>query len=152
MVNDPGYWVVQCSGCSEPFCIAGLHDVFDSYGTSIVILAREEGDVREAGHPVAQEVARHSLDLNKLSLVYDYDTCPLYECCCTRPLDITALQQLEKEIEAVNMQYRYRIAYGIKGRFYAQYVVAKVNLTCECGVAHEAIFTADSLWIWISHP
>lgn len=140
MVNDPGYWVVQCSGCSEPFCIAGLHDVFDSYGTSIVILAREEGDVREAGHPVAREVARHSLDLNKLSLVYDYDTCPLYECCCTRPLDITALQQLEKEIEAVNMQYRYRIAYGIKGRFYAQYVVAKVNLTCECGVAHEAIF------------
>ncbi len=31
MFNDPGYWVVQCSSCSKPFCIAGLHDVFDSY-------------------------------------------------------------------------------------------------------------------------
>lgn len=140
LVNDPGYWVVQCSGCSEPFCIAGLHDVFDSYGSSIIILARKEGDVCEAEHPVAQEVARYNLDLNKLSLVYDYDACQLYECTCSRPLDIAALRQLEKEIEAVNMQYRYRIHYGIKGRFYAQYVVAKVNLTCECGEAHEATF------------
>lgn len=38
------------------------------------------------------------------------------------------------------MQYRYRIHYGIKGRFYAQYVVAKVNFTCECGAVHEAVF------------
>jgi len=87
LVNDPGYWVVQCSGCSEPFCIAGLHDVFDSYGSDIIILARQEGDVCEAEHPVAQEVARHNLDLNKLSLVYDYDACQLYECTCSRPLD-----------------------------------------------------------------
>lgn len=140
MVNDPGYWVVQCSGCSEPFCIAGLHDVFDSYGNSIVILSREEGDITEAGHPVAREVARYNLDLNELSLVYEYDTCPLYECACSRSLDIAALRQLEKEIEAVNMQYRYRIHYGVKGRFYAEYVVAKINLTCECGDAHEATF------------
>lgn len=140
MANDPGYWVVQCSGCSKPFCITGLHDVFDSYGISIVVLAREEGDVRESEHPIAQEVARHNLDLNELSLVYDFDACPLYECACARPLDIAALRQLEKEIEAVNMQYRYRIHYGIKGRFYAQYVVAKVNFTCECGAVHEAAF------------
>lgn len=140
MVNDPGYWVVQCSGCNEPFCIAGLHDVFDSYGTGIVILAREEGDVREAEHPVAQEVARHNLNLNELSLVYNYNACPLYECECSRSLDIAALRQLEKEIEAVNMQYRTRIHYGIKNRFYAQYVVAMVNLTCDCGAAHEATF------------
>lgn len=140
MVNDPGYWVVQCSGCGEPFCIAGLHDVFDSYGTRILILARGEGDVTEAEHPVAHEVARHNLDLNELSVVYDYDACPLYECTCSRALDTPALRQLEKEIGAINMQYRYRIHYAIKGRFYAQYVVAKVNLACECGAAHEATF------------
>lgn len=139
MANDPGYWVVQCSSCREPFCIAGLHDVFDSYG-SFVILAREEGDVREAEHPVAQEVVRHNLDLNALSLIYGYDACPLYECTCSRPLDTPALQQLEKEIEAVNMQYRYRVHHAIKGKFDAHYVVAKVNLACECGVAHEATF------------
>ncbi|MDZ4283917.1 MAG: hypothetical protein U1C04_24545 [Hydrogenophaga sp.] len=140
MINDPGYWVVQCSGCNEPFYIAGLHDVFDSYGTDIVILAREEGDVREAEHPVAQEVARHNLNLNELSLVYDYYACSLYECACLRPLETPSLQQLEKEMVAVNMQYRYRIHYAIKGRFYCQYVVAKVKFACECGASHEATF------------
>jgi hypothetical protein len=140
VVNDPGYWVVQCSGCGEPFCISDLHDVFDSYGSGIVILDRKEGDVHGAEHPVAEEIARHNLNLNKLSLGYDYDAYPLYECTCLRPLDIAALRQLEKEMEAVSIQYRYCIHYGLKGRFHTQYVVAKVNFTCLCGDAHEATF------------
>lgn len=140
MANDPGYWVVKCSGCQEPFCVPGLHDVFDSYGAGIDILAREEGDIAEADHPVAHEIARHNLDLNQLTLAYDYTSCPLYECQCSKPLDQIALQQLKKEIIEVNKEYRTRIHYAIKGKFYAEYVVAKIAITCECGAGHEATF------------
>src|SRR3546814_7480158 len=65
MVNDPGHWIVQCSGCNEPFCVIGLHDVFDSYGTDMIILDRVEGHVLEVLDPVAQEVAQYNLDLNE---------------------------------------------------------------------------------------
>src|SRR3546814_446072 len=140
MVNDPGHWIVQCSGCNEPFCVIGLHDVFDSYGTDMIILDRVEGHVLEVLDPVAQEVAQYNLDLNELLLSYAYDACPLYECACSTPLDLSALEQLEREIEAVNMQYKSRIHYAIKGRFHTQYVVAKINFVCGCGAAHEATF------------
>ena len=140
MFSDPGYWVVKCSGCAEPFCIANLHDVFDSHACDVVILSREEGDVEQAQHPVAREVAVHNLELNELTLHYDYEACHLYECACAKPLDLLALQQLEGELAEVNMQYRYRVHYALKGRFYADYVVAKVNLSCECGIAHVATF------------
>lgn len=140
MVNDPGYWVVKCSGCQQAFCIPGLHDVFDSYGTDIDILAREEGDVSDAEHPVARETAQYNLELNRLALSYDYTTCPLYECTCTRPLDMQALRRLESEIGEVDKEYRYRLHYAIKGNFYAEYVVARVAMTCECGASHEAMF------------
>jgi len=151
VVNDPGYWVVKCSGCQQPFCIPGLHDVFDSYGTDIDILAREEGDVSEAEHPVAQEMAQYNLDVNELTLSYDYTACPLYECTCTRSLDAQALRRLESEIGEVNKEYRYRIHYAIKGKFHAEYVVAKVAMMCECGVPHEATFYRKFVINW-DHP
>lgn len=151
MVNDPGYWVVKCSGCQEIFCIPGLHDVFDSYGASLEILAREEGDIAEADHPVAQEIAHHNLDLNKLTLAYDYTACSLYECTCSKPLDLLGLRQLEEEIGEVNRQYRYRIHYAIKGKFHTEYVVAKIVMTCECGARHEATFYHRFVVDW-DHP
>jgi hypothetical protein len=151
MVNDPGYWVVKYSGCKQPFCIPGLHDVFDSYGTDLDILAREEGDASEAEHPVAQEMAQYNLKLIELTLGYDYTTCPLYECTCTRPLDMQALRRLESEICEVNKEYRYRIHYALKGKLYAEYVVAKIAMTCECGAPHEATFYSRLVSDW-DHP
>jgi hypothetical protein len=151
MFNDPGYWVVKCSGCQEPFCIPDLHDVFDSYGTGLDILAREAGEIAESDHPVAREVAQHNLDLDKLILAYDYTTCSLYECPCSKPLDLLALQQLGKEINEVNKQYRHRIHYAIKGKFSTEYVVAKIAVTCECGADHEATFYHRFVVDW-DHP
>lgn len=151
MANDPGYWVVKCSSCLEPFCIPGLHDVYDSYGAGLEILAREEGDISEADYPVAKEIAQHNLDLNKLTQIYDYTTCSLYECQCSKPLDRLALQQLEKEIDEVDMQYRWRIHYAIKGKFHAEYVVAKIAMTCDCGMGHEATFYRRFVVDW-DHP
>jgi len=139
MTNDPGYWVVKCSGCAEPFCIANLHDVYDSF-TDVTILSREEGNIELDQAPVAHEVAVYNLELNVLRLKYDYAACPLYECSCAKPLDQLARQQLVEEFEEVNKQYRYRVHYALKGKFYAEYVVAKVHFACECGAKHVATY------------
>lgn len=101
MANDPGYWVVKCSGCAEPFCIANLHDVYDSF-TDVTILSREEGNIELAQAPVAHQVAVYNLEQNVLRLQYDYAVRPLYECSCAKPLDQLARQQLVEEFEEVN--------------------------------------------------
>lgn len=138
--NDPGYWVVKCSGCAEPFCIADLHDVNDSFAKGFSILSREEGDIDNPQAPIAHKVAIYNLNLNKIRLHYDYATCPLYECTCTKPLDLLARKQLDVEYKKVNKEFCNRMNYAFKGIFNAEYIVAKLHFTCECGVDHVATY------------
>jgi hypothetical protein len=139
IINDPGYWEVKCTECTEIFCIPGLHDVFDSYADAQVdIVKRSEDDVDESPHPVATEIAIYRLELNRLALVYDLASVALYECPCGKPLDEIAYERLAAEFEDIQREYTNHLNYAIKGHFKAHYVTVDIAFECSCTTPHTA--------------
>lgn len=141
IANDPGYWEIKCGGCTEIFCVPGLHDVFDSFSDpEVEIVNRSEDDVAESPHPVAHEIAVYRLNMNRQELTYDLASCALYQCACGQALDELAYAQLRSEFEGVQREYAYRVHYALKRRFYAHYVTVDVTFPCPCNQSHTATF------------
>jgi hypothetical protein len=66
-------------------------------------------------------------------------------------LDIAALRQLEKEMEAVSIQYRYCIHYGLKGRFHTQKSLRRLTSHACAGTLMRPPSTGNLLSIRTIH-
>ncbi len=141
MMNDSGYWKVQCSKCGEGFGIRVLNPSESSMVLNYLVVERREG-MLNAGLPFATDIIEYNIDLNKTSHDFDYTAASIYLCDksgCN--LEELAKQSLNISFKYLKEQYGLVLNYCLSNRSPDyEFFIARLPVTCPCGKSHTAVF------------
>jgi hypothetical protein len=145
VVNDEGYWKINCKKCNTPFIIQ-LKNPRES-GASFYVSERYEEAYAGPADCVATEIVVHNLDMNRASHRFDFDAAPIYQCQQTGcNLEKPAREALTYELEGIKKAYGEAINYALKGGTPDyQHVVVHIDIPCKCQAPHTATFYARFL-------
>ncbi|MCO4322358.1 hypothetical protein [Aliidiomarina quisquiliarum] len=146
MVNDSGYWKVQCSKCDESFGIRVLNPSESSMERNYLVVERHE-DTLDAELSFATDIVEYNIDLNKTSHEFDYTAATLYLCDTSGcDLEQLAKQSLNTSFKNLKEQYGVALNYCLSNRTPDyEFFVARLPVSCLCGSSHTAIFYTSFL-------
>jgi transposase-like protein len=141
-INDTGFWEVRCGGCEESFGMEVKNPQESSMSPNYLVIERSFN--RIDGIEYASDTAVSSVNMNSLSLTFNYESQSIFNCpSCGDNLERRAFSVLTNDLINIRQAYQRAVDFLMSKSIDIKFLVVNVPFTCKCNKDKIATFYCD---------